>query len=196
MKIDDGTGSGRQASVNAANELRVFAITETESQAAGEDGFSYNINTGDITSLTAGDATLVYFKNDEEETVVLESFAVGIRGFTGLTDMAVLTMIRNPDGGDIVSDATAVSMNQNRNFGSSKTLSTSTLVYKGKAAGTVTGGDDIGQFYIGNNSRLNPQINFEIPRGSSVAIKVVSDATAGTAYAALILHLKDPNREA
>ena len=48
MKIDDGTGSGRQAGVNKNNEVQVFSVSETEAQAAGEKGLSYNINTGDM----------------------------------------------------------------------------------------------------------------------------------------------------
>lgn len=192
--IENGAGDGKKLAINGRNEAKVFAVTESEAQAASEVGDAYNINTGDISSLTAGDASLIYFKNDEDTDVIIEAIAVGIRGFTGLSDMATVTVIRDPTGGDLLTDETAVAMNINRNFGSSKTLKATSSAYKGKAAGTISGGTDAIQFYQSNNSRLYAAINLEIPRGSSLAIKVDSDATAGTAYAALVFHVKDAER--
>jgi len=195
MIIENGEGTGNKLGINGRNEAKTFAVTETEAQAASEVGDAYNINTGDIISIASGNASLIYFKNDEEADIIIEAMAIGLRGFTNLTDMAVITVIRNPTTGDIVSDATAVAMNQNRNFGSSKTLKSTTLAYKGKNAGTFTDGDNIVQFYQGNNSRLFAGINLEVPRGSAVGIKVEGGgATAGTAYAALVMHLKDSKR--
>ena len=191
MIIENGAGDGKKLKVNGRNEATVFAITESEAQAAAELGDAYNINTGDIGC--AGDTTLIYFKNDEDTDVILEAFAVGIRGST-IADQATVTLIKNPTGGDLISDATAVDMNSNRNFGSSKTLKTTTLAYKGKVSGTITGGTDVAQFYMGNNARLFATINIEIPRGSSMALKVADTTAAGNAYAALILHVKDSER--
>ena len=78
--------------------------------------------------------------------------------------------------------------------GSSKTLKSTTLAYKGKVSGTITGGDDAAQFYMGNNSRLFATINFEIERGSSIALKITGTTTGGNCYAALIIHTKDSAR--
>lgn len=191
MKIQSGTGKGTELAINGRNEAKVFAISESEAQSANDLGNAYNINTGEITGITSGDASLIYFKNDEVETVIIEAIAVGLKGLTGLTDMANITVIRNPSTGDIVSDATAVAMNVNRNFGSSKTLSSTTLAYKGKNSGTFTDGDDALLLYQGNNNRLFTGINIELPRGASIGVKVDSDATGGSAYCALILHLID-----
>jgi hypothetical protein len=191
MILEDGQGTGKKAGINGRNEVKTFSITESEAQASTFLGDAYNINSGDVTGLTAGDATLLYLKNDEDYDIIIEAVAIGLRGFTGLTDMAQITLIQNPTAGDIITDATPVSMNANRNFGSSKTLKNTTLTYKGKAAGTITGGNDAIYFYSGNNSRLFANIGIELPRGSSLAIKVESDATAGTAYAALVAFVKD-----
>lgn len=191
MIIENGKGNGNKLEINSRNEAKVFAVQETEAQASAENGDAYNINTGDI--ACAGDTTLVYFKNDEDTDVIIEAIAVGVRGST-ITDQATVTVIRNPTGGDIISDATAVDMNGNRNFGSSKTLKTTTLAYKGKQGGTITGGADLIQFYMGNNSRLFASINLEIPRGSSMAIKIEGTTTGGNCYGALVLHLKDSER--
>jgi len=186
--IENGVGGGDLLKINSLYEAHTFSITEAESLYAAGQGDAYNLNTGDITSLTAGDATLMYFKNDEDEDYIVNAIAVGLRGFTGLSDKATITVSSNPDGGDLISDATAISMNANRNFGSSKSLKTTTLLYKGKAAGTVTGGSDVLQFYQGEG-RLYATIDLIIPRGSSLAIRVTSDATAGTCYAAIVGHL-------
>ncbi len=195
MKIEDGTGSGKELAVNGRNESLSFSVVQGEALSCANLGDAYNINTGDISSISSGDATLIYFKNDDDEDIVVEAFAVGLRGFTSLTDMAVITMHRNPTGGDLITDATAVSMNGNRNFGSSKTLSVNSFAYKGKNSGTITGGTQIAQFYMGNNSRLLATINFIIPKGSSIAIEVTGDgASAGTAYCALIQYKQDAIR--
>lgn len=194
MVIKDGTGTGKELGINGRNEAKVFAVSESEAQAANDLGNAYNINTGEITGLTAGDATMLYFKNDEEETFVIEAIAVGLRGFTGLTNVAQIYITKNPTGGDLITDETAVTMNENRNFGSAKTLSSGSKVYKGKAAGTITGGSDVALLYAKNNDRGYFPINLEIPRGSSIAVRVESDATAGTCYAALIAHKYDSAR--
>src|SRR6056300_490468 len=97
--------TGYKASVTKRNELKTFAVTESESEFANTKGDVYNINSGEITSLSAGDASLIYLYNDEDVDYVLSAVAVGIRGFTGLSDMATITIIRNPTGGDLISDA-------------------------------------------------------------------------------------------
>lgn len=193
MQLNSGN-TGDAAEVNRINELLTFSVTETETESAIQQGLGHNINTGDIT-VTSAAASLLYVKNQETEDLIVNLTAFGMRGFTNLTDMAVITIIRNPTGGDIISDATDVDMRQNLNFGSNKTLSAETLSYKGKNSGTITGGDSIVQFYQGNNSRLAAPIGFELPKGSSIGIKLVATgSTAGTMYAALVLHKKDPRR--
>jgi hypothetical protein len=188
-QIDNGNGT--TVDINGKRELKTFSITESESQAATTLGDAFNINTGDIGC--AGDTTLIYFKNDEDTDVVIENIAVGIRGST-ITDQATVTLISNPTGGDLITDTTAVDMNGNRRVGSSKTLKSTTLAYKGKVSGTITGGSDVAQFYMGNNSRLFATINFEVERGSSIAIKLEGTTTGGNAYGALILYRRDADR--
>ena len=139
MIFEDGKGTGSKARVDANNRLHTQSVTEPEGLHSTEGGDAYNINTG-LISIT-GDATLQYIKNNEDKDLVIEAIAIG--SFEGIThsDDPYITLVRNPTGGDLISDATAVSMNQNRNFGSNKTLSAD--AYKGKVSGTVTGGDNI-----------------------------------------------------
>ena len=187
--IEDGTGKGNKVKVDANNRLHTQAVTETEGLAAIKEGDAYNINTG-LISIT-GNATLIYIKNNEDQNLVIEAIAIG--SFEGIThsDDPYLTIVRNPTAGDLISDATAVSMNQNRNFGSSKTLTAN--VYKGKVSGTITGGNDLGILQVTPASRSYYTINLEIPKGSSMAIKLTANLSSGSAnyYAALICFLKD-----
>jgi hypothetical protein len=187
MIIEDGKGSGYKVKVDETNRLHVQSINETEVEHAVESGDAYNINSGNITFTAAG--TLLYFKNNEDVDAVVDAVAVG-QGSGTVSDIGEVTIIRNPTGGDLISDATAVSMNQNRNFGSAKTISAD--AYAGKSGGTITGGDDIVLLYQAQNTRLFASLVFSVPKGQSVAIKIDPKLSSGSikAYAALVVHLK------
>jgi hypothetical protein len=189
MKIHDGKGKGNEAHVDGNNRLHVQATVETEAVHSAEIGDAYNINTG-LISVTA-DATLLYFKNDSLQDFVVETIALG--SSTGITHSAspYITVIRNVTAGDIISDATAVSMNQNRNFGSTKTLSST--VYKGKVGGTATGGSDVAILQVTPGGRSFYALDFILPKGTSLTIALTANVSSGSAnyYAALIGHLKD-----
>jgi hypothetical protein len=186
-------GNGTTADINNKRELKVFAVTESEPQASLELGNAYNLNTKDITSLTAGDASLLYVYNDEDHPIIIEQMIIGVRGFTGLSDMAQWTTVSNPTGGDLITDATDAPIRANRLGSTSNALKATTLVYKGKAGGTITGGEEELYGYVSNNKREPIPINVEIARGGSYAVKIESDATAGTCYCALVCHVKDPD---
>lgn len=195
MKIEDGGGSGKLAKVNQRNEICVFSIQETEAQAASELGDAYNINTGEETFAASTSSALLYFKNDEDTDVIVESIALGFKNSTTTDDLLAVYVVRNPTGGTLFDAATTVDMNQNRNFGSSKTLKTTTLAYKSTAQNqTLTGGDDIILLHSSKAGRTFAAINLEIPRGSAIGLRVVSASLATTCYAALILHVKDASR--
>jgi hypothetical protein len=190
MILEDGRGTGRKVRIDGNNRMHTQTVTEPEGIHSAEVGDAYNINTGDISFSAAG--TLLYIKNNEDKDLVVEAIAAGI-GNTGThSDIGNITIVRNPTGGDLISDATAVSMNQNRNFGSNKTLTAD--AYKGKSAGTITGGNNIIQFYQGANGRLFATINLVIPKGGSIGISYDPNLSSGSvnAYAAAIVYLKDP----
>jgi hypothetical protein len=187
--IEDGKGTGQKARVDGNFRLHTEAVTESEGVHAVEKGDAYNINTGNISFSAAG--TLLYLVNNEDKDLVIEAIAVGA-GTGTVSDIGEITVERNITGGEVISDATAVSMNQNRNFGSNKTLSAT--VYKGKSGGTSTGGDDIILFYHGTSGRLFATINLVIPKGSNVSITYDPKLSSGSikAYCAIVCHLKDP----
>lgn len=189
MIIEDGTGSGKKLKIGEDNRAQTRAITETESIHNGELGNAYNFNTGLIT--ISGDATLMYVKNNSDNNLVITGIAIG--SFSGITHSTspYLTLVRNPTGGDLISDATAISMNQNRNFGSNQTASID--IYKGKVSGTLTGGNDIAILQVIPATRNILSLDLILPKGSSLGIKLTANVSSGSAsyYCALISYFKD-----
>jgi len=195
MIIEDGTGSGNKGLVDSNNQVHTFSISETKNQKAVEEGNAYNINTGWIGLTAATESAVLYFKNDEspvngESAISIDAIAIGIDDEGTTTGMSTVTVVRNPTA---ASFSTAVDMNANRNFGSSNTLATTTLAYKGAEAATLTGGDDIAQFAMQPGSRMYATVDFILEKGSSIGIKIDTDTSGGTTnvYAALILHRLD-----
>lgn len=189
MFIQDGTGSGAKLKVGTDNRLQARAISEEEVVHNGEGGKAYNWNTG-LISIT-GDATLIYIKNNDNENLIITDIAIG--AFDGIThsDAPYITIVREPTGGDLLTDQTAVSMNQNRNFGASDVADVN--VYKGKVGGTLTGGNDIAILQTNKTGRSFFGINFILPKGSAMGIKLTANLSSGSAnyYCALIGYFKD-----
>lgn len=188
-QILDGGGSGTRATVGADNRLQVRAISETEIVHNAELGNAFNFNTG-LISITA-DATLMYLKNNADNNLIIETLVVA--GYDGLThtDFPDLTIVRNPTGGDLITDETAIDANQNRNFGSSKIANVN--VYKGKVGGTLTGGDDLGLLQASKTGRSTYPLNLLLPKGASIGVTLNVSVSSGTAnwYCALIGYFKD-----
>ena len=196
MEISVKSGSsGNIQTVDKNLRSHTQSLTFNESIQSVQDGDAYNLNTG-LISFT-GDGTFIYFKNDEDKTYVLEAIAVGLGSAATHTDSAQITLVRNPTGGDLITDAAAVSMNKNRNFNSSKTLKTTTLVYKGKQGGTLTGGDETALFFQGKGGRLYVTVNFILKKGDSFGLKTLNKISSGTmpAYCALVGYFRDPENE-
>ena len=191
MKIDDGTGSGNQGKVDGNNRLHTQLVTETESLHSAENGDAYNISSGSIPFT--GDGSLLYVKNTNDKDMVLEAIALGNDGGGTYTSSLrpYVTVVRNPTGGDLITDATVADFVINRNFGSTKALDG--LAYKGKNAGTLTGGNSLGIFQSSQAGRDYFTINMVIPKGSSIGISITNGLASGTAniYCAAIVYLKD-----
>lgn len=186
--------SGNTARV-ANNRLNTFAITETDELQSIDAGDGYNLNTGPIT-LT-GTTGMIYLKNNENKDLRISAIAIGIGTPTGgnatFTGEIPITVIRNPTTGTLIeSTPTAIVINQNRNFGSSNTLS-ATVYGAGATGDTITNGSDILLLYMQGSGRLFATINLDVPKGSTIGVKIDLtnlDATNVPCYAALICHLE------
>jgi hypothetical protein len=190
-----GAGAKVGMHVDLNEQAHVFAITEDEQKQASENGKEYNINTGSIAFSTNSTTrtTLLYFKNDEDTDYIITAIAIGLgtRSAT-VSDSANVYIVRNPTAGTTITNANNVDMKSNTNFGSTNSLKTTTLAYKGAdGEGATTGGTDHGLVYM-TDGRLYASLNIELPKGSSVAIEFDGN-TSGTfnVYAALIGYVKD-----
>jgi hypothetical protein len=177
-------------------QAHTFSITESEQRQAAENGDEYNINSGTIAFSTNSSTrtSLIYFKNDEDTDFIITAIAVGLgtRSAT-VSDAANIWVVRNPTTGNIIdSTPTNVDINSNTNFGSNKTLKSTTLSYKGADAdGATSGGTDHALLYM-TDGRLYASLNVELPKGSSVAIEIDGNTSgAFNVYAALIGYVKN-----
>jgi len=187
--IENGVGNANKLKVDKNNRAHVAAISESQSQDATRTGDSYSLNTGTINFEASG--TLIYLKNNEDQDLAVTEIHVGV-GIATTAESGILTLVRNPTGGDLISDATAVNDNQNRNFGSNKTLTAD--AFKGKSGGTVTGGNNITQFFQVSSGNFEEQIDFDLPKGSSLAISYNPNLASGSTnvHASIVCFLKDP----
>lgn len=196
-QLIDGTGTSVLAKIDKNNQLHTFSVTEDEQRQATQLGNEYNINTGTIAFSTNSSTrtTVLYFKNDEDNDFVVSAVAVGLgtRSAT-VSDAANVFIVRNPTSGTTITNANDVDMSSNTNFGSNKTLKSTTLAYKGAdGEGATSGGTDHALLYM-TDGRLFANLNIDLPKGSSVAIEFDGN-TSGTfnMYAVLIGYVKDSN---
>ena len=198
MRIEDGGGNNGFAIVNGNQQLKTFSVSESEQARATEDGDAYNINTGLIALTGTAENGLIYFKNDEapkngESAFVITAIAVGVgtRSATE-TDLAVVKVYRNPTGGTLFDAATAVDISSNANFGSSNSLSSSSLIYKAtSSAQTITGGTEHAVFIM-DDGRLYAPLTIDLERGSSIGVSIDLNTSGGAnAYCAIIGYRKN-----
>ena len=205
MILEDGTGTGYKGGVDKNFQLHVLAETETIIQDAVVKGNAYNINTGYIDLTSTGgasgtDSAILYFKNNEspvngESSIFIDSIIVGINNGGTHSKTPEMTVIKAPTAGTIISGASAVSVNSNRNFGNSGELAS--LVYKGADANTLTGGTTFLPAFLTVNSRSVIAIDTLLKKGSTMGIKINPYLSSGTArvYIALVLHRVDGNNQ-
>lgn len=191
VKVESGSGNGREAKVGTDNRLFTQAVSETESAHALDLGNAYNLNTGIVSiSATTG---MMYMKNNEDKSFLIEAIAVGMgAGSYNTTGMVQVQITRNPTTGTLIeSTPSNVDQNANRNFGSSNTLTAD--VYKAGASGdTITNGDDIILIGMANaQSRLYASIGIELQKGNSVGIEINPNLSSGSTdcYVAIVGHL-------
>tara|TARA_B110000285_G_C14761939_1_gene439943 strand:+ start:24 stop:611 length:588 start_codon:yes stop_codon:yes gene_type:complete len=173
FEITDGGGKGYSAEVDSENRLRVFSIAEPEVFNASSLGNSYNFNTGVINLTSASKSAVFYIKNNGDSDLIITQLFYLIGNSTAGTGDVLVTVLRNPTTGTIISNAVAMEMDGvNRNFGSSKNLTTDS--YKGAEASTFTNGDKIIESIIDQSpTRVSVEVGgLVIPRGTSIGIDI------------------------
>jgi hypothetical protein len=184
--IKSGTGTGNLAGVTAENMLLTDTITNPKVLHRAFLGQAYNFNTGVIALTSGSESGVMYLKNTDSRDFILNNIAVGIGKLGGtVSDPAIISLYDNVSTGTLISDATGIDYNRNRNVGSTRTADA--LVYKGAEGKTITDGNIAAIFYQNGNGRLFASVDFVIPLGGSVAISITPNATtAGNIYCALV----------
>jgi archaellum component FlaG (FlaF/FlaG flagellin family) len=136
--ITDGK-TGQTAEVSN-NRLKTESVTQDESKLSTINGTGFNINTGNITLTNATKTAVLYLKNTGDNDIIVDKLFYILGTTTGGAGNLFVEVLRNPSAGTIVSGATSVSINVNRNFGSNNTISA--LAYKGATGSTFTDGAD------------------------------------------------------
>lgn len=178
--IQDGAGKGYSAKVDSSQRLHVDSVTFGRSEIEVELGNGYNINTGVLNLTTAGKSAVLYFKNNEVDPIVITNLFYLIGNSTGGSGDVLITVLRNPTTGTIVSDATNAEMaGVNRNFGSSQTLSAN--IYKGGEGKTFTNGDKIIETILNQSPRreILSVGDIVLPQGTSIGFDI-TPATGNT----------------
>jgi len=199
-QLQDGTGSSMFAKVDKNHQLHVFGVTESEQNSAVEDGQAFNINTGIIALTGSSDSALFYMKNNEsplngDSNVVIDSIIVGINTISAtITESPILTIIRNPTAGTVVSDATACPMKSNSNFGSANVLDS--IIYIGADGKTLTDGTDHAIVLCKEGRTTIPELAIDLPKGGSLGVKLDLNTSGGAnVYIAVVCHRKDGNND-
>lgn len=142
MELKDGTGSSKKAQVNSEHKLMTDAINREHSAQAVIKGDGYNVNTGAVTLTSANESAVGFFKYTGSKICIIKEIIVILGSSTGGSGVGTIKILRNPDAGTIIDNATSVDTAVNRDFSSSKSLPG--LAYKGAEGYTLTGGSTFG----------------------------------------------------
>jgi hypothetical protein len=167
-QIIDGTGTGKKVRVDNANRLHTHSVNETLIEYASSQGDSYNINTGTINLTSATESALLYFKNNGNNDIHIASVGYLIGNSTGGTGDLHTTVTKNPTTGTIISGASNVGINTNKNAGSSRIMDID--AFKGAEGNTFTDGTDFYYSLLSGSAKSYVIATGAIvlPKGSSI----------------------------
>ena len=188
--IHDGTGSGKRAAVTSSNRLKVDAVSEDSFVEAAEEGRAFNINTEAVVySGTAPFATnCLYVKNNESVDMEVVGWFIGEEAGSrsgGDTSKALLfEMYGNPTG-----TATGTSVDiVNRRIGAAREFDITAI--KEPSGVTPVSGNSPLLYQYHYSGRAFGTVNFTIPPGQSILIRVSSSTDTFTAYTGFTGYVK------
>lgn len=193
--IQDGRGTGNSLKVDTLGKAHADAVSTSKEDAQAKRGFAYNINTGTISLTNASTANgVLYLKNNEEFDLIISSIIYILGNSTGGSGDILVEIIKNPSTGTLISGASAVEINSNKNFGNSRTLSVS--AYKGATGTTITDGTVFAKTILNTGAQRIVGVlggSIILPRGSAIAVRFTTPAgnTALNTQFAFACYLED-----
>lgn len=182
MQMQDGTGTGYQAKVDARNRQHVFAYSRRDSaDAAIRLGQAYEFATGlFVAPTTTAEHAVLHLKNTSATLALLIET---IRTCGSVAQKWIL--YKNDTGGTIISDANA-GVEQNLNFQSTNVADAD--VWAPSAAGkTRSGGSWLSQWMNGvGHSEIEFKGGLVLGRNDSLTLTVQNVASATTLACARI----------
>lgn len=171
--IEDGTGSGKKASVNANNRLDTFSITETRiADISNREGRSFILTSDFVALTTTGSFNgMIYLKNTSTDRDMYID-RVRICGTGTSMNAMQCRFVKNPTTGTLISDAND-GISVASNLGSNEEFTGINYAASGDGK-TVTDGTQFSQFTIHLPGHTIQDYNgaIIIPGGSSMAIEV------------------------
>lgn len=172
--IEDGTGTGRSAKVT--DENRIFGDVKNESyfeHAVVQDD-ALNINTEFLAVSASIETPLLYFKNNEDNPIVVAAWFIGT-GISGGTEVekGLMRVYPNITTGSIVSTGTDITV-VNRKIGSAREFEVD----------AKKGGDG---FWMNPTGSTNPPVLYQTQNSSArtfgnVYLLVPKGASLGVSY--------------
>lgn len=171
--IEDGTGSGNKAKINAQNRIETFSIIESRiSDISNRDGRSYILTSDFVALTTTGSFNgMLYIKNTStDKDLYIDRVRVCGTG-TSMNAMQC-RFVKNPTTGTLISDANA-GISIASNLGSNEEFEGVNYAASGDGK-TVTDGTQFSQFTIHLPGHTIQEYNgaIIIPNGSAMAIEV------------------------
>lgn len=175
--IIDGTGNGKKVRVDSRNRLHTHSVSETVGESASGNGDTYNINTGTISLTTANESALLYLKNNGDFPLRITTIGFLIGNSTAGTGDLNLSVDKNSIAGTIISGASVVDINQNKNVTSSKSLTVD--VFKGAEGNTATGGAETFKTLLSDSAVTYTIMtgDITIPKGGSITVFATPQAS-------------------
>ena len=189
MIIQD-SGSGVTARVYKDGELAVKSVSLTEAESATDKEESYFIGTGIVNLTSAGESAVMYFKNNENRNVHVDSIVLTSSPSTGgaALESMIFRFYENPLSGTIIDNALD-GIELNRNLGASKTIDTDT--FKGQEGATVVQSSDPLPSLIAGAGRGVLNIDFTITKGKGfiISLQPTTGNTNLDCTVAIVCHL-------
>lgn len=191
--LEDGSGTGREAKVDALFRLNTNALSQPLSDHYVANGHAYNVNTGNVTLTSANESALLYLKNNEDEKIVVTAFIYLLGNSDQSGGDTLVQVLRNPTAGTIIDNAVA-QVPVNRDFGSSNTL-TSVLSYKGVEGDTLTDGTIAVESLFSAAGRQTITVPVVLEKGNSIGITYTPQTsnTSQTIQIAMAIYLDKDN---
>jgi hypothetical protein len=179
VTVKDGTGTGRTMKIDDNNRIAALSVGQSISEAAGQEGDTYNYNTGIITLTTANKSAVAYLANNSSDNLAIQSVGFMFGNSAGGSGDLIANITKNPKSGSIITNAVPVKIFENKNAASSRNFNISDVPrYKGAEGDDITDGTDWYESILSGAAR--PYVigtgDLIIAAGTSIAIEVTPPA--------------------